>query len=134
MEIQKVPAPSPSINLGPAVLPYSLDIISDFLKDFVPPQGPFDPAGSWVHRYYSVVALRGNAGKSNKTGYLRIHRDVTPSGIEFSMSQMIGIGGNRRELYEARAKCAADSLSTPSQWEVHSVLTGTTDNKAIDYT
>jgi hypothetical protein len=122
METQKEPGPPPTTSLGPAVLPYSLDIVSDYLAGFTPPDGPFDPRGEWDHRYVMWIALRGQSGKDHKHGALRIRRAVDASGIiTLSVSQTTGpLSAGKTGHTTARITCRADRLATPRKWEIES--------------
>jgi hypothetical protein len=44
------------------MLPHSLDILSEYLGGFRPPEGQFDAGGEWDHRYLMWIALRGATG------------------------------------------------------------------------
>ena len=126
METQKEPGPAPTTGLGPAVLPFSLDIVSDYLAGLSPPDGPFDPQGEWDHRYVMWIALRGQFGKSHKHGALRIRRLVDASGARVSISQTTGpldmgkTGHTTATVTLSLSKGLADRLATPGKWEIES--------------
>ena len=122
MEYQKEPSPPPTTLIGPAVLPFSLDIISDYLVGFNPPEGPFDPSGEWDHRYAMWLALRGAFGKSSKRGALRVRRAVDASGgVALSVSQTTSLLDEGKTGHTtASVTCTADKLATPKKWEIES--------------
>lgn len=106
-------------------LPYSLDILSDYLPNVTPPEGSFDPTGDWDHRYTMWIALRGIHGKSHKGGALRIRRSATSSGgAELAISQVTGPmgGGGRISHTTAQAICDTDRLTTPRKWRIENRL------------
>jgi hypothetical protein len=106
------------------MLPHSLDIISDYLGGFQPPDGQFDPNGDWDHRYLMWIALRGPAGKSWAGGALRIRRRAAAGGdVELQVSQMSRLHGGRDVGHtQATVMCARDTLATPRRWEIESAI------------
>jgi len=93
MEIQKTPSPAPTVRIGPEHLPFSLDIVCDYLAGFSRP----DKGGAY--------------------GSLRIRRTVDASGgVTLAISQATGPLriGDRIAHTTARIVCAPDRLATPS--------------------
>lgn len=133
MEIQKEPGLPPTTNLGPEVLPYTLDIISDILAKFIPPEGEFDPNGDWDHCYAMWTATRGYFGETTRTGSLRVRRKANASGAELAITQVTEIMGKRRSVSEVQAQCAVDKLATPEKWETKTSL-HQPNGKTIGYT
>lgn len=94
------------------------------LEKIHPPEGPFDPAGAWTHRY-SVLLLqpeRGAKGEHPRPyGTLVLARQPRRS-ADFTLAvdltiQTVGRSGMRNR---ATLTCVADRLATPRQWELHS--------------
>ena len=105
-------------------LPHSLAKMKAALDAFRPPSGPFDPHGIWDHRYAVWIVLpESNFGKAQPMGALQIRRQ--PAGENAATLDVIlkttqGVRTSYRA--EARIACAADRLSTPTSWELKSVI------------
>lgn len=106
------------------MLPHSLDIISDYLVGFRPPDRRFDPNGDWDHRYLVWIALRGPAGKSWAGGALRVRRRAAAGGdVELRVSQVSRLHGTRNVGHtRATVTCARNALATPRRWELESAI------------
>jgi len=103
-------------------LPHSLDIVSDYFPKIEPPEGDFDPNGSWEHRYVMWIALRGRFGDSWPGGALRLIRRPSDGGeIELGLTQVTNVRGpTRTEVVRASMTCASDRLSSPRSWRIAS--------------
>ncbi|MHB9037682.1 MAG: hypothetical protein ACYC64_13550 [Armatimonadota bacterium] len=124
METQEKPS-SETASAGASALPHSLDILSDCLAKFIPPEGPFDPQGSWDHCYTTWIALRVDA--SHEHGALRIRRAVGASGgVTLSISQRIGptitntTGHTAASVTLSSRNAITDRLAAPGRWEIES--------------
>ena len=69
----------------PEALRHSLHAIELGLKDFVPPTGPFDPAGSWTHVYRIWQIMRAPPGSID--GQLTIARTAGNDGARLDVQQ-----------------------------------------------
>ena len=124
METQRKPSLG-TASADASALPHSLDILSDCLAKFIPPEGPFDPRGNWDHRYAVWIALRVDA--SHEHGALRIRRAVGASGgVTLSISQRIGptvtntTGHTTASVTLSPRNGIEDRLATPGKWEIDS--------------
>jgi hypothetical protein len=109
---------------------FPLNTIGAGVNQIALPEGPFDPAGSWQHRYgvYSV------AGRLSRVGELRLDRQVKANGrVLLDMQYQKSLSGGRQTI-SAKIHLAADSpLSTPENWSfVARVLD--TEGRMIDNT
>ena len=117
------------------MLPHSLNIIRDYLDNYQPPIGSFDPSAEWEHRYVMWIALRGNAGKSWPGGALNIRRRLGESGrIKLEVDQVTSLRGPGGTGHtRATLTCASDRLSTPQTWEIESEIVNN-QGQSVDYT
>ena len=104
------------------MLPYSLDLLSDCLKDIQVPGEPFDVNGEWERNYTMWNPARGKSAKSERLGSLRIHRKLTPDrNIRLQLTQITKMAGaNGSGQSKAGVTCKADDLCTPIQWKIDS--------------
>lgn len=112
-------------EVAPADLPLSLRRLWPALRTFVPPTESFSPAGQWEHTYaVRAVFPSGPAEIDALTGpgVLRLRKKPTGADtftLQVGLAPMVG--GNS-ERVEALITCAADRLSTPLRWELHSLM------------
>jgi hypothetical protein len=92
---------------------FALDIIAPGLEGFEPPEGTFDPLGSW-ELAWRVCTLTANCAQ---VGSLRLQRTVkSRRGAELWVEyEKTGAGGARQQV-KAGLDCATDGLSTPRSW------------------
>jgi hypothetical protein len=91
-----------------------LDTIELGLKDFVPPQGPFDPAGSWTHVYRIWQIMRAPPGSID--GQLRIRRVARHDGGLVEVEQQALMMKHYGYGCKASIECGAGRWSTPRRF------------------
>ena len=106
-----------------ASLHWSLTGISERLDASSPPEGDFDPQGTWAHRYAIWISTQGSRTKSSKQGHVKIYR--SPIGrenmIELRIEQSVPLAGWRFQSTKARVRCRVNRLATPVSWNIESV-------------
>ncbi len=94
-----------------------LDLFRDVLRDYLPPSGPFDPAGRWFHQYRLYTVVNGDLHPPPVRGTLQIERVPQAAGgailkVNFEKtSRYAGV-----HTVQATVVCAGDDLSTPVKW------------------
>ena len=101
-------------------LQHTLQLIEPELGNFVPPQGAFDPAGSWTH-VYRIAAVKQSRSPSPRElgGQVTIHRYGQPNGPLLEVKQQM-ITKGYASWSNATIECGDDQLSTPRRWTVES--------------
>lgn len=104
--------------------PLFLAPLRGLLEKVRPPEGPFDPAGAWEHRYL-VCRLQPDRGAKGEHprpyGRLVLARK-SPAGGQFSLDVDFSIQTRDSSGSHTHASivCAADRLATPAKWELQS--------------
>jgi hypothetical protein len=113
---------------------FSLELYREYLKQFSPPTGPFDPEDSWEH-IYDVYPVYGKWGKwtEKHRGQCRIKRKVQSGEDTFRLEVSsevtfldFGYGNHpaKTQMTKANIRCANDDLATPQSWNLESVALG----------
>ena len=100
----------------PEALRHTLQLIEPAIADFVPPNSPFDPAGSWSHVYR--ISMLGNSAARGPGGQLKIRRSPQADGSVLEVEQQWTMGKQYASWAKASIECAADRLSMPRRWMV----------------
>jgi hypothetical protein len=92
---------------------FTLNLLAPGLTAFVPPSGPFDPAGEWTQRW-GVHTLNVGVGR---VGQLTLTRRKTADGLTLALDYEkhgpIGVFQKTAGTLD----CAADALATPRRWQ-----------------
>lgn len=98
-------------------IPHSIKVIANILKDYVPPEGSFEPASDWDLTFTMWVPIK-LVGADWIAGSLSLSRRSTAGGFDLSIKQVSRrVGrGDREERLEARVSCASDKTATPLRW------------------
>jgi hypothetical protein len=94
-----------------------LDLFRDVLRNYLPPSGPFEPAGRWFHQYRLYTVVNGDIPVPPVRGTLRIERVPQDAG-----GAILNINYEKTSRYAgvhtflATVVCANDHLSTPLKW------------------
>lgn len=111
--------------------PLTLDFLEQLgvFKDFHPPNGPFDSAGTWSNTYRLWMVQQYNSA-----GMLRLRRQPRgDQGVKLKVDQtVLQWSGHVRHL-EAEVDCVADTLVTPTAWSLATRYLGP-DAKVFDDT
>jgi hypothetical protein len=94
-----------------------LDLFRDILRDYLPPRGPFDPSGHWLHQYGLYTVVNGDLHPPPVRGTLRIERVSQSAGgavLNVNFEKTSRFAGVHTLL--ATVVCAGDDLSTPLKW------------------
>lgn len=120
---------------------WSLALYLDYLGEISPPQGDFDPAGTWEHVYdvfpiYAQLHVTGQAWSKRHQGGLRLKRrpvigeDAFQLEVESNVTFLQWLP-TRTQRTAATIKCAADTLATPISWELESVALSARDGSPV---
>jgi len=114
----KVPADFPLNTIGAGVDRIAL------------PDGPFDVAGSWQHRY----GVHSTAGRSSRVGELRLRRSVKTNGRILLDVQYEKMHSGGKQMISAKIHLTADNpLSVPENWSFQTRVVDA-QGQAIDNT
>lgn len=96
----------------------TLEHMEPALRDFVPPEGPFDPAGSWRQRWdlYTLTMAYAVAGS------LTIERMPTAQGTLLKIDYLKNGTSGYRERAVGEVLLAPDAIGTLKSWKVNSRL------------
>jgi len=100
---------------------FPLSVLAPALAKFTPPEGAFDPKGSWTHRYgVYTVGQRG----CGRVGQAELSRkpagDALRLGVRYDKTAAGGINHVNADI-----QCRADALASPVAWRVRTGSTGT---------
>lgn len=100
-------------------LPFPFGALAGRLKTLAMPDGPFDPAAAWTHRYDIVHMMPPCA----PIGYLTIEgRPGEDGSTRLRVVQMRPVSGVEAVAVEADMVLARDELATPRSWTLFSRL------------
>jgi hypothetical protein len=107
-------------------IPHSIEVIAKIIKDYVPPDGPFDPSSDWDQKFTTWVPIR-LVGGDWIAGSLNLSRRSRPGGFELAINQVStrvpkGARPNREERLVANVICASDKTATPQRWTLTSEI------------
>lgn len=113
---------------------FSLELYREYLKQFLPPTGAFDPEGSWEHTY-DVYPVYGKWSKWSEKhrGECCIKRQVLSGNDAFRLEVSsevtfldfgYGIHPTKAQLTTANIRCANNALATLQSWRLESVALG----------
>ena len=111
--------------------PLTLDFLEQLgvFQDFLPPAGPFDPAGAWTNTYRLWMVQQWNSG-----GMLSLRRQPQGGkGAKLTVDQTILQWSGHVRFLEAELFCAADALTTPKRWSLEARCLGP-DKRVFDST
>lgn len=120
---------------------WSLDLYLDYLRGFLPPEGPFDPEGEWEHAYvvypiYAHLDVTGQAWSEKQKGLLGLKRQPSRGGKEVRLEVVSEVTfldwlPTRTQRTAANITCSADALATPISWELESVALAAEDASPV---
>jgi hypothetical protein len=95
--------------------PRDWSVVADRLKGWLPPEGPFEPAGTWKLAYERHVLVPEPNGTSagGQAGALAIERN----GLRVRVREAVAAGATTVTT-NADYQCAADQLLTPQRWSM----------------
>ncbi len=120
---------------------WSLDLYLEYLRGFLPPEGPFDPDGEWEHAYvvypiYAHLDVTGHAWSEKQKGILSLKRRPLPGGTGSALEVVSEVTfldwlPTRTQRTTANITCSADALATPTSWELDSVALAAEDGSPV---
>jgi hypothetical protein len=105
-----------------AIEKYPLRSLAPVLRKFQPPDGPFDPAGSW-EQTYGVYTLAGRAAAARRVGAVRLRRSVGDQqdvALKVEYNKKL-TGGSQQVTGELHSRLGS-TLSAPVRWSFESKL------------
>lgn len=98
-----------------ATRPRDWSVLADRLAGWLPPEGPFEPAGAWKLSYERHVLIPEPGGKpaGGRSGDLVIER----SGQQFRIREAVAAGATTVTTV-ADYQCADHQLLTPQRWSM----------------
>ncbi|RLD09266.1 MAG: hypothetical protein DRI44_08870 [Chlamydiae bacterium] len=108
-----------SVKIKP--LPYPLNILKYYLKDYIPPKKSFDPNGKWENKYKMFSLASGRAGHAGTLIFKRKLLSKSEAFIELNFDKA-GINRNWQKV-NAKMKFKTDLLSSPVKWQYEAKMT-----------
>jgi hypothetical protein len=102
-----------------ATLPRDWSVLADRMAGWLPPEGPFAPAGAWKLSYerHALVPEPGGKTAGGQAGGLVIAYAPDASGPRVHVTEAV-VTGATTVTTTAAYQCAADQLLTPTRWDL----------------
>ena len=102
-----------------ATLPRDWSVMADRLAGWLPPEGPFEPAGTWKLSYERHVLIPEPGGKpaGGQVGSLKLEIASDAGGPRVQVSEAV-VTGATTVTTTAAYQCTADQLLTPRRWDL----------------
>ena len=102
-------------------VPYPLNILTHYLKDYIPPKKSFDPNGKWENKYKMFSMASGKAGHAGTLIFMRKSLSKAEAFIELTIDKA-GVDGYWQKV-KASLKFKTDLLSSPVKWQYEAKVT-----------
>ncbi len=102
-----------------ATLPRDWSVLADRLAGWLPPEGPFAPAGAWKLTYerHALIPAPGGQPAGGPAGALTIEQAPEAGGPRVQVAEAV-VSGATTVTTLADYRCAADPLLTPRRWDL----------------
>ena len=102
-----------------ATLPRDWSVLADRLAGWMPPEGPFEPAGAWKLAYERHALIPEPSGRpaGGPAGALRVELVPDAGGPRVQVTETVATGATTVTT-TADYQCAADQLLTPQRWSL----------------
>jgi len=111
-----------SIPIQSKPIPYPLNILEHYLKNYVPPKKSFDPNGKWEAEYKMFTTAGGGAANAGTLIFKRKSLSKSEAFIELDIDKA-GVD-NYWQKVNAKMKFKTDLLSSPVKWQYEAKITG----------
>jgi len=103
-----------------SLLPRDWSVLGERLTGWIPPQGAFDPAGTWSLRYARhalIPELDGTPGRGAQSGTLLLEQKPEPETIRLRVTETVSTGFSTPATV-ADIDCSKGALLTPRSWSL----------------
>ncbi len=96
-------------------VPYPLNLLEHYLKNYIPSEKSFDPNGKWEAKYKMFTMASGRAGHAGTLIFKRKSLSKKEAFIELTIDKA-GVAGYWQKI-RAKLKFKTDLLSSPVKWQ-----------------
>ena len=122
MANQQKPAAEKTVPTKSKPIPYPLNILEHYLKNYIPPKKSFDPNGKWEAKYKMFTTAGGRAAHAGTLVFKRKTLSKREAFIELEIDKA-GVDSYWQKV-NAKMKFKTDLLSSPVKWQYEAKITG----------